>query len=520
MLKFLFFLLMASYQPCLANESGPTIRLPSDVTSFDWSKTMDLNSARVIFNIMEGLTVIDSSGKLVPAVAKSWKVTDGGKRYTFDIRHDVFWSDGVQLTAQHFVDGIIHLLDPKTGALGASRWWMIRGAKEYSTGKSKDISSIGIKAIRTFALEIELNQPSAAIPGLMAHTISLPVRLDLIAKYGDKWTDPENLVVNGPYKVIEAKNHQLVLSANDKYYGVKPKIKKFRFLVVADDSTALSLFDSKQIDVLYNPPRMNMANLRKKPSFRVYPHIRVTVFAFNVAKPPVDQIKVREALAMAVDRESIGKVLDLGRTSESAAVFEPLKSWIPKGIPGTDDSIGLNFNPKLAQQKLREAGFPDGKNFPLIKLAVDTREEYRLMAERIQENWKNILNIKVEIETRDTAGHLGNIRVDPPHVFRFGIGTIYADPDLFADIFINDGTLNYTRWKSAKYDELVVKGRSELKIEMRKKHYDQAQKLLVENEVVFIPVSQESLPVLVSSRLKNFEVNMQSKPQMAAAEFE
>lgn len=153
-----------------------------------------------------------------------------------------------------------------------------------------------MRALGPHKLEFRLDEATSYLPALLAHTISLPARLDKIQAFGDKWTSPENLVVLGPYKLVTWKDELITLVANDRYHSAKSQIQKFSFRVVHDDATALRLYQSGRLDLVYGPPRMEWGTLRKTDEFKIFPTIRVMAMTFNVLKPPFDQPKVWQAL--------------------------------------------------------------------------------------------------------------------------------------------------------------------------------------------------------------------------------
>lgn len=505
----------AGAKSAAAETTVPVVRISAPVPNIDWTTTLDLASARVILNLMEGLTAFDGNGILRPALATKWTASKDQKKFTFQIRKGVLWSDGVPLTAQHFVDNFVRMLDPKVAAIAAQKWWVIKNGREFNRGQITDPKLLGVRATDDHTLVFDLAEPASFLPSVLAHTVGLPVRKDKIAAFGDKWTRPENLVVVGPYKLAEWKDEKLTLVANERYYGAKPTTKTFTFRVVQDDSTALDLFKHGSLDVLYSPPRLDWPQLRATKQMSVLPHIRVLVMGTNVTKPPMDNVKVRQALSLATDRETLAKLLNgQDKPSGDRSVFEPLPGWIPKGVPGYNPSIGLKYNPELAKQRLAEAGYPGGKGLPPIQLGTDSRDEHKLIAERLQAEWKRILGVNVEIDVRDGMTHLGRVRADPPHVFRYGIGAVYLDPELFASMFIADGSVNYPRWKNAKYDALVAKAAGAATDRARFALYDQSQRILLEDEAVLIGITQELLPVMISPRIAGFTVTPHGAPVM------
>ena len=153
-------LLQLNFSTPLYAEALPTIRIANDIPSLDWHKTLDLISARVILNLMVGLTEFNKEGKLVPALAQKWSISPDGKTYVFTLKEGLKWSDRTPLTAQHFVDGILRLLNPKTAAQGADFFWILVSAKEFNLGREHDFNKVGIRALDKKTIEFRLVRPT------------------------------------------------------------------------------------------------------------------------------------------------------------------------------------------------------------------------------------------------------------------------------------------------------------------------------------------------------------------------
>ena len=410
--------------------------------------------------------------------------------------------------------------NPKTAAQGADFFWILVSAKEFNLGREHDFNKVGIRALDKKTIEFRLVRPTVSLPSLLSFTVSLPIRLDLVEAYGDKWLAPSKLAVLGPYKLAESKSQQIVLEVNDQYFGPPPRIKKFKFTTVNEAQTALDLFESGQVEVLFDPPRTQLEKLRARSEFRIYPQVRAFGFGMNSKLAPFDNQKVRQAFALATDRNSIVEVLDIHKKTGDPSAYEALKSWIPKGIDCYNSKIGLDFNPALAKKRLKEAGFPEGKNFPKVKLMVTSSESAKLIAERLQELWLKILNIKIEIESMEFPSFLNRLMTDTPTIFTYGIGAIYNDPHLFSLVFQGDAPVNHTHWKDKTYDLLVDQAAGIADLDRRQKLYDRAEKILLEEAAVFVPLYQSSLTALVSKKLKNFTTNLQGTPMMMWADYD
>ncbi|MCC7404612.1 MAG: peptide ABC transporter substrate-binding protein [Bdellovibrionales bacterium] len=515
---FMVFIFLAAMPVEASRENGPQVRISATIPSIDWHTTMDLASARVILNVMEGLTRIDGAGKVSPAIAEKWTVSKDFRTYTFYLKKNVKWSDGVPVSAQHFVDAFHRLFDPKTAARGAFFLWAIKGSEAYSTGKGL-VTDLGLHAIDDSTLEMKLERPCSYLPAMLAHTVAMPFRKDLFEKFGDQWTTPGKLAVVGPYNIESWTHEQIVLQANPKFHGPTPTVPRFTLRIVEEDTTALNLYRGGKLDVVYAPPRLEWPTLKQSPEFKIFPNVRVNGMVFNTSKAPFDNALVRKAFAHATDVPSLAKVLEGPSSGNSQTVFRPLKGWIPEGFVGANPSVGLRFDPVTAAKYLADAGYPGGKGFPKVVMGTDVREEHKMMAEYLQAQWKKHLGVNVEIDIRDSLGHLGRLRTDPPHIFRFGIGAVYHDPDIFASIFIKGTGFNYSRWTNDRYDHLVATAAGTQDPAKRAKMYDEAQKVLLETEAVMIPMTVEALPAIVSTKLKGFDINVQGVPIMHYATF-
>jgi oligopeptide transport system substrate-binding protein len=475
-------------------------RVPSEPPNIDPAKGVDTVSIDLMNNLGDGLLHFDRELKAVPALAESYEVSKDGKTLRFKIRAGVVWSDDVPLKAQHFVQSWERLLRPETAGEYAYFLFDIKNAEEFNSGKIKDFKQVGVKAIDDYSLEVELKRPASYWLNMAAFVVTFPVRVDLEKKFGEKFMDPEHFVGIGPY-LLKQWDHdaKLVLERNEKYWGKKPAIKNVVALIVEDASTAMSLFEKGHLDFMRRIPSVQIDQVRERPEFHVRPYLRGYHLGFNIKKKPTDSLKVRKALALAIDREDIVKILRDGRT--------PTTSWIPEGMLAFNRDIGLKFNPELAKKLLSEAGFPGGKGFPRIKVIFDTREDNKTVIEAIQAMWKRHLGIEITVESMEWKVYLDSLKAGAPPVFRFGWGADFPDPHNFMDLFLSKSGNNHTQFANQKYDDLIAQGSAEQDPKRRALIYDQAQKILLEDEVAIVPIFQEGLNYLLSSRVKDFHID-------------
>lgn len=476
------------------------MRIHSEPPTLDWNLATDNVSILLLQNIMEGLAEYDSKLQPKPALAKSWKVSADGKTYTYTLQDNITWSDGVPLTAQHFWDSWERLLNPKTASEYAYFLYDVVGAKEYSEGKLKDPTKLGFKAINAKTFVVTLNKRAAYFPTIPTFTATFPIRKDLITKFGNKWTNPKNIAVVGPFQLAEWKHDSKVtLQANEKYHGKKVTLEKVNAYIINEDTTAINMFESGSLHYVSRLPAMEIERLKASPAYKNSPFLRGYYYGFNTKKAPFNNPKVRKAFAHAVDRQQIVALLKGGQI--------PTTSWVPKGMPGYEPKIGLPFDVAKAKKLLAEAGFPNGKGFPSVTFMFDTRDDNKVIAERLQSMWKENLGVDLRAQNEDWKVYLNRLKTDAPAMYRLGWGADYPDPDNFLNLFTSYSGNNYTRWTNKKYDGLIERAASERSLPKRLALYKKAQILLTEEDAIIVPLFIDAINVLVSPQVKGLELN-------------
>jgi oligopeptide transport system substrate-binding protein len=365
------------------------MRLQSEPPTLDWTMATDNVSITLLHNLMEGLATYDNKLQPKPALAKNWKVSKNGKVYTYTLKDGITWSDGVPLTAQHFADSWERLLNPKTASEYAYFLFDVVGAQAYNEGKEKDVSKLGFKAVDDKTFVVTLNKKAAFFPTIPTFTVTYPIRKDLIEKHGNKWTDPGKMAVVGPFLLSEWKHDSKVtLLPNPKYHGGKPKLDKINAYIVSEDTTAINMFESGSLHYVSRLPALEIERLKASPAYKNAPFLRGYYYGFNINKAPFNDVRVRKAFAHAVDRSQITSLLKGGQI--------PTTSWVPKGMPGYEPKVGLDFNLKKAKALLAEAGYPEGKGFPAVTFMFDTRDDNKIIAERLQNMWKKNLGVDLK----------------------------------------------------------------------------------------------------------------------------
>jgi oligopeptide transport system substrate-binding protein len=361
-----------SGEPSAVEAKTLRIALRFEPPSLDWSLATDGVSFNVLTNIMEGLTQYNDRLEPIPAIAERWEFSENGRVITFYLRDDVKWTDGQPVTAQQFEYSWKRLLNPDTAAQYAYFLFDVENAIEYNAGKI-NADQVGVKALSPTVLQVRLKRPVIYFPSLTTFMVTFPQRRDVIEQHGDRWTDPEHIVTNGPFTLDQWQHeYKLVLQSNPNYYDAPPALNRIIMYVVRNPTTELTLYETGELDMAELPP-VAIPHYKTHAEYKNLPLLRGYYYGFNVTKPPFDDARVRRALSHAIERSQIPVILKGGEW--------PTASWIPKGMFGYNPKIGPAFDPEKAQALLAEAGYPGGQNFPPFSIAYNTDPTHRLIAQ-------------------------------------------------------------------------------------------------------------------------------------------
>lgn len=470
--------------------------------TLDWSLATDGVSFDILNNIMEGLTQYNANLEPVPAIAKKWEFSEDGKTITYYLRDDVYWTDGKPVTAADFEYSWKRLLNPATAAEYAYFLFDVENAYEYNSGKLKDPSQVGVRALSPTELEVRLKRPVVYFPSITTFMVTFPQREDIITRHGAHWTDPDKIVTCGPFVLNEWRHeYKLALTANRKYYDAgsrKNAIDKAVVYIIREPTTALTLYETGELDMV-GLPSVAIPSYKKSPEYMSLPLLRGYYYGFNAKKPPFDKVLVRQAFAYSIDRSRLPEILQGGEV--------PTASWIPKGMFGYNPDMGPKFDPGKARQLLAQAGYPEGKGFPSVTAAYNSDPNNRLIAEFIQDQWKRHLNVNVEFESQEWKVFLNRLKVDVPQIFRMGWGADFPDPDNFMNLFTSTSGNNHLLWGNRRYDELVAQGAAEHDPAKRLDIYNEAQTILTETEAPIISLFMSAQNRLVKPYVRGLQLN-------------
>ncbi|MEM4658800.1 MAG: peptide ABC transporter substrate-binding protein, partial [Candidatus Methanosuratincola sp.] len=478
------------------------VNLASEPPTLDWTLARDATSITVITNLMQGLTQFGKGFRVEPSLAEGWDVSRDGREYTFYLRRDVRWTDGVPLKAGDFVYSWRRLLDPATGADYAYFLYDIENARAFNSGLIKDPSVLGFKARDDHTLTVRLSHPASYFPSLLTFVSTYPLREDVLERHGASWTKPENIVTLGPYRLAEWRHHErITLVRNLLYWGEPPKIDRVEMIMSGNPSAALALYESGELDFLDGKdiPTLEVPRLRKSPEFVVTSQFRGNYIGFNVRKPPFSNPLVRRAFSAAIDRKRLVELI------QGAGIPDP--SWIPRGMLGYSPEVGIKYDPEQARRWLAEAGYPEGRGFPEVEFLYPDVGNNRIVAQALQSMWKKTLGVTVKLNNQEWKVYLSTLKTDPPELWRAGWGADFPDPHNFMNLFECSSGNNHTGWCNERYDRIIEEGAREQDPARRKALYVEAQKILVEEDVPIAPIYTSIQYSMVKPYVKGLKIN-------------
>ncbi len=439
--------------------AGGTLRVATmgEPASLDPHKISGTWENYVVGDMFVGLTTEDPAAIPVPGVAKSWTISEDGKTYTFKLRESV-WSDGTPLTAHDFVFSMRRILLPETAAEYASLLYIIEGSEAINTGKAKP-ETLAVKAIDDLTLEIKLTGPAPYFLGLLTHYTAYPVPRHVMAKHGKEWTKKENMVVNGPFKLIEwLPNTHVKVTKNDTYYDAgSVSLDNITFYTQEDRSAVQKRFRAGEIDVAkdFASDQINWLRANLPEETHIAPYMGVYYYPINTKVEPFTDLRVRKALSMAVNREAIvDKVL---KTGELAAY-----SFVPPGVANYPKNAEVDWKDipygervKQAKALLKEAGF--GPDHPLeFTLRYNTSENHKRIAVAVASMWKQI-GVKTELFNSEVKVHYAELKQANFQVARAAWVADYNDAQNFLYLLeTRTGVNNYGQYSNAKFDGLML----------------------------------------------------------------
>ena len=475
------------------------VNFASEPNTIDPALNSAVDGAVMINHIFEGLYkwVDDGSGNATLALGQAKEVTPNADKtvYTVKLRDDIKWSDGKDVVAADFVYAWQRLVDPKTAADYCYMADIILNANEIMAGEM-DKSELGVKAIDEKTLEITLHTACPYFEEIMAFPALMPIRSDIIEQYGDQWTfSPETYIGNGQYKMAEWSHNEFIkLVPSETYYDVDklgPKVIKFALM---DDTNAIyAAYRSGSLNFIQEVPVDEIPGLLSSGELKVHPYLGTYYCCFNTSKAPFDDVRVREAFSLVIDRNYI--VENVTKTGQ-----KPATAFVPSGIsdaPGAKDdfrAVGGDYmdvsaekyqeNCERARQLLAEAGYPNGEGFPIVEYLYNTSDNHRLIGEALQNMWQTELGVTVNLGNQEWNTFLDTRKNGDYSIARNGWIADYNDPMSFLDMWLTGGGNNDAQYSNPDYDALIMQAKSTSDLAERMSLMHQAEDILMGQDVV------------------------------------
>ncbi len=461
----------------------------------------------ILIALFEGLTVIDeATSQALPGAAERWDISPDGLTYTFHLRKNGRWSNGDPVTAHDFVTSFQRILSPALGAEYAYMLYPVKNAEAFNTGKLTDFSQVGFRAIDPLTLEISLDRPTPYLLSLVAHQAWFPIHPPTILKHGKldqrgtRWTRPGNLVGNGAYTLKDWQpNARIVVEANDTYWdSPNTKLRSVVFYPNENIATDEKNFRAGQLHITYDllPEKIPAYRKQAPAQLRVDPLLETLYIRFNTTKAPFDNKKVRQALARALDREIICRVLLSGSR-------EPAHFYTPPNTAGYTATARVPSDFEAARQLLAEAGYPGGKGFPAVELQMNTDAINKKIFEAVQEMWRRELGITVRLTSADFRVYLDAQRTLSYQITRSRWVGDYNDPNTYLDMFVTGGANNQTGWSHPEYDRLIAEAGRTLDQTARFELFQKAEAILLD-EAPIAPILFGTRTYLIHPSVKGW----------------
>ncbi|HEF0080282.1 oligopeptide ABC transporter substrate-binding protein OppA [Citrobacter braakii] len=462
----------------------------SEVQSLDPHKIEGVPESNINRDLFEGLLISDVDGKPSPGVAEKWENKDF-KVWTFHLRKDAKWSDGTPVTAQDFVYSWQRLANPNTASPYASylQYGHIVNIDDIIAGK-KPITDLGVKALDEHTFEVTLSEPVPYFYKLLVHSSVSPVPKAAVEKYGEKWTQPANIVTNGAYKLKDwVVNERIVLERNTNYWdNAKTVINQVTYLPISSEVTDVNRYRSGEIDMTYNNMPIELFQKLKKEipnEVHVDPYLCTYYYEINNQKAPFNDVRVRTALKLALDRDIIvNKVKnqgDLPAYSFTPPYTDGAKLVEPEWFKWSQEKRN-----EEAKKLLAEAGYTAEKplTFDLLYNTSDLHKKLAIAAASI---WKKNLGANVKLENQEWKTFLDTRHQGNYDVSRAGWCADYNEPTSFLNMVLSDSSNNTVHYKSPEFDKLIADTLKVTDEAQRSELYSKAEQQLDKDSAI-VPV--------------------------------
>ena len=447
--------------------SNVTVQIGPNPESIDPALNSTIDGGNMLITAFEGLLIVDENNQVQPGQAESWEVSEDGLTWTFHLREGLKWSDGTDLDATDFVYTYKRVADPDTAApYSQTAVSMIAGYDEAMNG-NPDALQVEAPDANTFV--VHLSYPCTYFDKLAAFATLSPVQQETIEANGDAWaTSPETYVSNGPYYMTEwTVGQQIVFTKNPYYKGGWDSDKivtdTITFLLMEDSTAAYTAYTTGQAQLIKDVPTEEIPSLTKAEDggeFYVDPVMGTYYLTMNDSIEPFNDVNVRKALSLAIDRDYIANTL-------MQATYSPAYKLTGPGITDADGSAYMDKSSSewipedyetaktMAQEALAEAGYPNGEGFPTITYSTNDAGYHKALAEYLQQCYKEVLGINLEIEIVEWSSFTPMRRAGDYEMARNGWSFDYNDPSSMLELFMTGNANNDGQYSNPEFDAMM-----------------------------------------------------------------
>ena len=463
----------------------------NEPTSFDPSIGFDSVSWDPLNNLMEGLVRLDENLEPQPAMAESINVSEDGLTYTFKLR-DAQWTNGDPVTANDFVYGWLHMLNPETASYSAFlATSYIEGAQAYNEG-SGTAEGVAIKAVDEKTFEVKLMSPFDGFLSMITLPTFFPVN-EKVATENPQWfADAESFVGNGPFKLQTWKHEESMTFVKSDTYWDKDAVKldRIEWAMVNDSNTSYQMYQTGELDITGIPAEL-ADTLIDSPEAIIYDLAGTHFYRFNVTQEPFTNKKIRQAFSYAINAEEIvDYVLKTGNKVANGFVAYGFTGPDGKDFRETQGSL-ISYDAEKAKQLFEEGLAEEGwtlETMPKVELTYNTSDVLKSVAETIQSQVKQVLGVDLTIQNMEWSVFREDQVALKLQFSRSTFGHDYADPINALENFTTENTaMNRTGWSNAQFDELIVKARQEVDAQQRWNYLLEAERILID-EAPLVPL--------------------------------
>lgn len=496
----------------LNNQSEPGSLHPANGQGTHDSWLMD--------HAFEGLVKKDEEGKIIPGMAEKWETSEDGITWTFYLKDGMKWSDGEPVTAHDFEYAWKYVLKPETAADYAYQMYYLSNGQQYNEGTATE-DQVGVKALDDLTLEVTLAAATPFFLDLTTHYTYYPISKK-VQEANPKWAEEaESYVSNGPFKLTEW-NHKesMKLEKNDNYYDSENiHLDEINFVMIEDENTAWQMYQTGELDLAYPLPADVTGQLIKSDDSEFYNgnELAVYYYNFNTDKKPFNNVKVRKALAMTIDRKVITENVAQGG---QVPAYSVVPTGIPEGSGDFAENTGELFKEdieeakKLLAEGLAEEGMTEVPQFTIL---YNTLDAHKKIAEAIQEMWRKNLDVNVTLENVEFQVKLDREKAGDFEISRAGWVGDYVDPMTFLELWVADGAYNDANWSNADYDKYIQDGRTNMDEAKRMESMHKAEEVLIE-EMPIMPIYFYSKPYALKEYVTGVYAPSNRYPQFIYAD--